>query len=85
MRRHLGNDYTIHKISFEDPNAMHIDCTFSLVRPGLAIINPDRPCDKIELFTRAGKPLVTMKFTRVRVIKFHSLVIACLISNRSTQ
>lgn len=28
MRRHLGPEYTIHVLDFQDKNAMHIDGTF---------------------------------------------------------
>jgi len=59
MRRHLGDKYTIHELSFQDPNPMHIDATFNIIGPGLVIINPDRPCMQLEMFKKAGWKLVT--------------------------
>ncbi|VDQ17736.1 unnamed protein product, partial [Trichobilharzia regenti] len=44
VRRHLApRGIKVHRLSFEDPRPMHIDATFSLVKPGIAIQNPDRP------------------------------------------
>lgn len=55
MRRHLGpKGYRIHKISFDDPNPMHIDATFNIIGPGLVLSNPDRPCHQIDMFHKAG-------------------------------
>ncbi|XP_068595273.1 glycine amidinotransferase, mitochondrial-like [Brachionichthys hirsutus] len=58
MRRHLAPDYKIHIISFTDPNAMHIDGTFNIIGPGLALLNPDRPCNQIDMFIKAGWTIV---------------------------
>ena len=44
MRRHLGDEYTIHILDFEDKNAMHIDGTFVPLGPGKLLVNPKRPC-----------------------------------------
>jgi glycine amidinotransferase len=54
LRRHLGPRYRVHTLTFEDPNPMHIDATLTLLRPGLAMVNPKRPCRDRELFARAG-------------------------------
>ena len=54
MKRHLGDKYRVHVLSFKDPNAMHIDATFGVIGPGLAIINPDRPCDQVDMFHKVG-------------------------------
>ena len=54
LRRHLGDEYKIHVLSFNDPNAMHIDGTFSIIGPGLVISNPIRPCNEIEMLKKAG-------------------------------
>nr|XP_039249158.1 glycine amidinotransferase, mitochondrial-like isoform X1 [Styela clava] len=59
MRRHLGREYKIHEISFNDPNPMHIDATFNIIGPGLVISNPERPCHQIDLFKKAGWKIVT--------------------------
>lgn len=54
MKRHLGDRYNVHVISFKDPNPMHIDATFNIIGPGLVIANPDRPCNQLNMFLRAG-------------------------------
>nr|XP_039260256.1 glycine amidinotransferase, mitochondrial-like isoform X2 [Styela clava] len=59
MRRHLEPEYKVHEISFQDPNPMHIDATFNIIGPGLVLSNPDRPCNQIEMFKKAGWKIVT--------------------------
>ncbi|KAJ7394402.1 hypothetical protein OS493_000211 [Desmophyllum pertusum] len=55
MRRHLGErGYRVHKVSFDDPNPMHIDTTFNIIGPGLVLSNPERPCHQIDMFHKAG-------------------------------
>lgn len=34
MRRHLGEEYRLHLLTFKDPNPMHIDATFNTIAPG---------------------------------------------------
>ncbi|XP_064388409.1 glycine amidinotransferase, mitochondrial-like isoform X3 [Halichondria panicea] len=58
MKRHLEGRYNIHLLSFKDPNPMHIDATFNIIGPGLVISNPERPCDQIDMFQRAGWKIV---------------------------
>ncbi|XP_068594920.1 glycine amidinotransferase, mitochondrial [Brachionichthys hirsutus] len=58
MRRHLAPDYKIHIVSFKDPNPMHIDATFNIIGPGLVLSNPDRPCQQIDMFKKAGWTVV---------------------------
>ncbi|XP_039260255.2 glycine amidinotransferase, mitochondrial-like [Styela clava] len=59
MRRHLEPEFKVHEISFQDPNPMHIDATFNIIGPGLVLSNPDRPCNQIEMFKKAGWKIVT--------------------------
>ena len=59
MRRHLGDQYRVHTLSFNDPSAMHIDATFNIIGPGLVISNPDRPCNELDMFHKAGWKVVT--------------------------
>ena len=54
MKRHLGDKYRVHVLSFKDPNPMHIDATFNVIGPGLVITNPDRPCNQLDMFRKAG-------------------------------
>lgn len=44
MRRHLGPEYNIHVLDFQDKNAMHMDGTFVPLGPGKVLVNPKRPC-----------------------------------------
>jgi glycine amidinotransferase len=56
VRRVLGPDFRLHTIRFEEATPMHIDTTLVPVRPGLLLVNPERPCrdDGLELFHRNG-------------------------------
>lgn len=57
MRRHLGDEYNIHVLDFQDKNAMHIDGTFVPIGPGKLLANPKRPCitgEKQTSFTYDG-------------------------------
>ena len=58
MRRHLGDKYRVHTVSFKNPNPIHIDTTFSIIGPGLVIANPDRPCNQLDMFRKAGWKIV---------------------------
>nr|XP_039273360.1 glycine amidinotransferase, mitochondrial-like isoform X2 [Styela clava] len=59
MKRHLEpKGYKIHIVTFKNANPMHIDATFSIVGPGLVIVNPARPCYQIDQFEKAGWKLV---------------------------
>lgn len=44
VRRHLGHEYRVHVLDFQDRNAMHIDGTFVPLMPGKLLANPFRPC-----------------------------------------
>lgn len=57
MKRHLGKEYKIHVLDFQDKNAMHIDGTFVPLGPGKLLVNPKRPCitgEKQKTFTYEG-------------------------------
>ena len=54
MKRHLGDRYNIHTISFSDNSPMHMDATFNIIGPGLVVANPERPCNQLSLFHKAG-------------------------------
>jgi glycine amidinotransferase len=43
LQRHLGDDYRLHKVEFDDYRAIHIDATFVPMAPGKLLVNPDRP------------------------------------------
>ena len=57
MKRHLGPQYNIHVLDFQDKNAMHIDGTFIPLGPGKLLVNPKRPCitgETMKWFTYQG-------------------------------
>ncbi|KAA3670472.1 uncharacterized protein DEA37_0012684, partial [Paragonimus westermani] len=55
LRRHLApRGIRVHQLTFDDPRAMHIDVTFVLVKPGIALQNPERPCHQTKQFKAAG-------------------------------
>jgi glycine amidinotransferase len=53
LRRHLGPKFRIHRIEFRERTPTHIDTTLVPIRPGLVLINPERPCTNglLDLFT----------------------------------
>ena len=44
LQRHLGPGFRIHRARFRERFPTHIGTTLVPVRPGLVLINPDRPC-----------------------------------------
>lgn len=42
LQRHLGDEYRIHVLDFNDPKAMHIDATFIPLAPGRLLLNAER-------------------------------------------
>jgi glycine amidinotransferase len=53
LQRHLGPGFRIHRIEFRERFPTHIDTTLVPVRPGLVLVNPQRPCTSgaLDLFT----------------------------------
>ena len=55
LARHLGSQYRIHRVRFADKRPpQHIDATFVPLKPGLLLVNPERPCvdDTLDLFRK---------------------------------
>lgn len=71
MRRHLGDKYNLHVLSFFDESPMHIDATLVFLRPGLILSNPERPCQQEEFFTKSGWKIV--KAARPEINDSHHL------------
>jgi glycine amidinotransferase len=44
LQRHLGSEYRIHVLDFQDRNAMHIDSTLVPLEPGKLLTNPSCQC-----------------------------------------
>lgn len=42
LQRHLGDDYRIHVLAFDDAQPMHIDATLMPLAPGKLLIHPER-------------------------------------------
>jgi glycine amidinotransferase len=56
LQRHLGDGFRVHRIRFEATLPTHIDTTLVPIRPGVVLVNPQRPCidGSLELFTANG-------------------------------
>ncbi|MEO8670617.1 MAG: hypothetical protein ABI411_04820 [Tahibacter sp.] len=52
LARHLGPEFRLHRVSFREATPMHIDTTLVPIRPGVVMVNPERPCldDTLDLF-----------------------------------
>ncbi|WP_327733449.1 glycine amidinotransferase [Streptomyces nojiriensis] len=61
LARHLGPEYRLHRARFADPHPQHIDATMVPLRPGLVMMNPDRPPldDTVALFEENDWKVVT--------------------------
>lgn len=60
LQDHLGPDFRVHRLRFREATPMHIDTTLVPIRPGLILINPERPCIEgdIGLFAANGWQIV---------------------------
>jgi glycine amidinotransferase len=58
LQRNLGDSYRVHKIQFQDANPLHIDASLVPLKPGIALVNPSRPCIQEEIFRKAGWDLI---------------------------
>ena len=50
LRRHLGGEYQIHVIEFDDLHPMHIDATLVPLAPGKVLVNPERVIELPDMF-----------------------------------
>lgn len=55
LRRHLGDEYRVHPVEFDDYRAIHIDATFVPLCPGKLIVNPDRPFKQVPEVIKQGR------------------------------
>lgn len=61
VARHVGPEYRVHRALFSSgPTPMHMDTTLVPLRPGLVMVNPDRPPldDTLRLFEKNGWDVV---------------------------
>jgi glycine amidinotransferase len=57
LARHLGQEYRVHRLRFDDGHPpQHIDATMVPLRPGLVMVNPERPAvgDDMKIFIDNG-------------------------------
>jgi glycine amidinotransferase len=56
VRRHIGPQYRVHVIEFQDLRSDHIDSTLVPLAPGKLLVNPDRPIKGglPDMFKKAG-------------------------------
>ena len=73
MRRHLEGRYNLHVLSFNNSNPMHIDGTFNPIGPGLVLVNPDRPCDQLDMFKKAGWKVFIVHACFIIVFKYNDI------------
>jgi len=61
LQRALGPEFRVHKVEFRDRYPQHIDTTLVPLRPGLAMVNPERPPKpgELSLFEKSGWRLIT--------------------------
>jgi glycine amidinotransferase len=74
LQRHLGPEYRLHRVKFADKHPpQHIDTTLVPIRPGIVLVNPERPCiDKtLELFYNNQWKVIEAK-PSIRGVGFHS-------------
>ncbi|EPO7629472.1 TPA: amidinotransferase [Citrobacter freundii] len=50
LRRHLGDEFHIHLLEFNDTHPMHIDATLVPLAPGKLLVNPERVLEKPAIF-----------------------------------
>jgi len=87
LRRHLGNEYTIHELEVNDPHAMHIDATFMPLAHGKLLINPERMEKIPEMFKTwdilyAPKPCIRDSHTLFMSSKWISMNVLMLDEER---
>jgi glycine amidinotransferase len=61
LERHLGPEYRVHRVRFDDTHPpQHIDATMVPLRPGLVLVNPERPAigDDMRIFSDNGWEIV---------------------------
>jgi glycine amidinotransferase len=87
LRRHLGDKYRIHVFDFDDPHAMHIDCTLAPIAPGKLLINPERVLRVPTIFRgwdvlHAPKPIIPPKHTLYMTSKWINMNVLMLDEER---
>lgn len=74
LQRHLGAEFRIHRMVFQDKHPpQHIDTTLVPIRQGLVLVNPERPCidGTLDLFLKNDWEVVEAP-PSIREVEFHS-------------
>jgi len=87
LRQHLGSEYKIHVLKFNDPHPMHIDATLMPVAPGKLLINPERVLEIPKIFKNwdvkvAPKPIIPDNHTLYMTSKWINMNILMLDEKR---
>lgn len=87
LRRHLGKEYTLHVLEFNDPHPMHIDATLVPMAPGKLLINPERVLQVPAAFKgwdvfHAPKPIMPDEHTLYMTSKWINMNILMLDEER---
>lgn len=81
LARHLGPEYRLRRVRFDDPHPQHIDATMVPLRPGLMMMNPDRvPVDDTIAMLEANGWEVVMAPPPVRAGYLRSVEVSKWIS-----
>lgn len=68
LKQHLGEKYKLHVMYFDDTEAMHIDASVVVPKPGIVLLNPDKKTPQQEIFEKAGwKVIKAFKFDSWRL------------------
>lgn len=87
LRRHIGNQYKIHILEFNDPHPMHIDATLVPMAPGKLLINPERVLEIPKIFKgwdvlKAPQPIIPDDHTLYMTSKWINMNILMLDEQR---
>ena len=63
VRRHLGDEFRVHEVLFDDAHPMHVNATFLPLAPGKLLVNPERVTKVPDMFDgwdvlRAPEPAI---------------------------
>src|ERR1044072_1984198 len=87
LRRHLGDQFTIHELKFADPHPMHIDATTLPLAPGKLLVNPERVKNVPPIFKNweilyAPKPCIPDDYTLYMTSKWINMNLLMLDEER---
>ena len=87
LRRHLGREYRIHVLEFEDAHPMHIDATLMPLAPGKLLVNPERVPKIPAIFKgwdvfEAPKPVIPDSYTLYMTSKWINMNVIMLDEKR---